>query len=190
MDFDKIKQGVRLILEGIGEDLTREGLKETPERVAKMYGELFRNIGEDPLAGIRPTTFFENHDEMIIIRDIPFYSMCEHHLMPFYGKAHVAYIPGKEGRVAGLSKLARVIDSASRKPSLQERLTMEIANALEKLLIPRGILVIIEAEHLCLSMRGVQKPGHMTITSAVRGAFRSSQKTRLEALSLIGRSIK
>lgn len=185
MDFEKIKKGVQLILEGIGEDLNREGLKDTPERVARMYGEIFSGVGKDPLDGIRPTVFHEKHDEMIILKDVPFFSVCEHHLIPFYGKAHVAYIPGKEGKVVGLSKLARVVENASRKPSLQERLTKEIADALERLLSPLGVLVIIEAEHLCMSMRGVRKPGHLTITSAVRGVFLTSQKTREEALSLI-----
>jgi GTP cyclohydrolase I len=185
MDIEKIKQGVRLILEGIGEDLGREGLRETPERVARMYAELFSGVGRDPLDAIRPTVFSENHDEMVILKDIPFYSMCEHHLVPFYGKAHVAYIPGKDGKIVGLSKLARIVDATSRKPSLQERLTTEIADALERLLDPLGVLVIIEAEHLCMSMRGVSKPGHLTVTSAVRGVFRTSQKTREEALSLL-----
>lgn len=185
MDFEKIKEGVRLILEGIGEDLNREGLKDTPERVARMYMEIFSGIGKDPLEGIRPTVFHEKHDEMIIIKDIPFYSMCEHHLIPFYGRAHVAYIPGTKGKIVGLSKLARVVENASRRPSLQERLTSEIADALERLLEPLGVLVIIEAEHLCMSMRGVKKPGHLTITSALRGVFRTSQKTREEALTLI-----
>lgn len=185
MDLEKIKQGVKLILEGIGEDLEREGLKETPERVARMYAEIFSGVGKDPLDGIRPTKFEENHDEMVIIRDIPFYSMCEHHLIPYFGTASVAYIPGKNGKIVGLSKLARVVENASKKPSLQERLTTEIADSLEKLLEPLGVLVIIKAEHLCMSMRGVKKPGHLTVTSAVRGVFRTSQKTREEALSLI-----
>jgi len=185
VDLEKIKEGVRLILEGIGEDLQREGLKETPERVARLYSEIFSQTGKDPLDGIRPTVFHEQHDEMIIIRDIPFYSMCEHHLIPFYGRAHVAYIPNKEGKIVGLSKLARVVENASKRPSLQERLTTMIADSLERLLDPLGVLVIIEAEHLCMSMRGVKKPGHLTITSAVRGVFRTSQKTREEALSLI-----
>lgn len=185
MDFEKIKAGVRLILEGIGEDLEREGLKDTPERVARMFAEVFSGVGKDPLEGIRPAKFEENHDEMIIVRDIPFYSFCEHHLVPFFGKAHVAYIPGKSGHIVGLSKLARVIENASKKPSLQERLTTEVADALERLLEPLGVLVIIEAEHLCMSIRGVKKPGHLTVTSAVRGVFRTSQKTREEALALI-----
>lgn len=185
MDTDKIKQGVRLILEGIGEDPEREGLKDTPERVARMYAELFAGVGKQPHLEIKPTTFEEDHDEMIIIKDIPFYSMCEHHLIPFFGQAHLAYIPGENGRVIGLSKLARMVDIASRKPSLQERLTTEIAESLVELLEPKGVMVIIEAEHLCMSMRGVKKPGHLTVTSAVRGVFRTSQKTREEALSLI-----
>lgn len=185
MDAEKIKQGIRLILEGIGEDPEREGLRDTPDRVARMYEELFSCVGRDPLEFVRPTVFHEKHDEMIIVRDVAFYSMCEHHLIPFYGRAHVAYIPGEEGRIVGLSKLARVVEAASRKPALQERLTTEIADALERLLEPLGVLVIIEAEHLCMSMRGVKKPGHLTVTSAVRGVFRTSQKTREEALSLI-----
>lgn len=190
MDIEKIKQGVRLILEGIGEDVNREGLRDTPERVARMYAELFSGIGKDPLEKVTAKTFTEAHDELIIVKDIPFYSMCEHHLLPFYGKAHLAYIPGKEGKIIGLSKLVRVVDLSSRKPSLQERLNNEIADALERLLAPLGILVIIEAEHLCMSMRGVNKPGHLTVTSAVRGIFKKSQKTREEALSLIGHSKK
>lgn len=185
MDTEKIKKGVRLILEGIGEDPDREGLKETPERVARMYEELFAGVGKQPHLEIKPATFEENHDEMIIIKDIPFYSVCEHHLIPFFGRAHLAYIPGENGRVVGLSKLARMVDLAAKKPSLQERLTTEIAESLVKLLGPKGVMVIIEAEHLCMSMRGVKKPGHLTVTSAVRGVFRTSQKTREEALSLI-----
>lgn len=187
MDFEKVEKGVRLILEGIGEDTRRDGLKDTPGRVARMYQELFSGVGKDPLEGIKPTVFHEDHDEMVIIKDIPFYSVCEHHLIPFFGKGHIAYIPGKEGKLVGLSKIARIVDAASRKPALQERLTTEIAGCLVRLLNPLGVLVILEAEHLCMSLRGVKKPGHLTVTSAVRGVFRSSQKTREEALSLIGR---
>lgn len=184
MDKDKIAHGVKLLLEGIGEDIGREGVKDTPERVAAMFAEVFAGIGKDPGDEIM-VTFAENHDEMILVKDIPLYSICEHHLMPFMGKAHVAYIPGKEGRVTGLSKLARVVDIASKRPQVQERLTSTIADSLVKALQPRGVMVIIEAEHMCMSMRGVQKPGAITVTSAVRGIFRMNEATRAEAMGLI-----
>ena len=167
VDAKKIEEGVRLILEGIGEDPEREGLLETPARV---------------------TTFDEHHEEMVLVRDIPFYSMCEHHLVPFFGKAHVAYIPAADGRVCGLSKLARLVEAFARRPQVQERLTTQIADTLIEQLDPQGVIVVMEAEHMCMSMRGVKKPGSKTITSAVRGAFEKSQATRAEALSLILRS--
>lgn len=184
MDKKRIADGVRAILEGIGENLDREGLRETPERVAEMYEEIFSGIGEDPTA-VLDAKFSEEHDEMVLVKNIPFYSVCEHHLMPFVGKAHVAYIPGKDGKITGISKLARVVDIVSRRLQVQERLTTEIARALVEALDPRGVMVVVEAEHLCMSMRGVQKPGHVTVTSAVRGVFKASEASRNEALALI-----
>lgn len=187
MDKAKIEEGVRLILEGIGEDPAREGLLETPARVARMYEEVFAGLTEDPARHFE-TTFDEHHEEMVLVRDIPFYSMCEHHLVPFFGKAHVAYIPAADGRICGLSKLARLVEAFAKRPQVQERLTAQVADTLIAELNPQGVIVIIEAEHLCMSMRGVKKPGAKTITSAVRGAFEKSQATRAEALSLILRS--
>ncbi|MBU0571755.1 MAG: GTP cyclohydrolase I FolE [Candidatus Omnitrophica bacterium] len=183
MDKKKIEKAVRDILAAVGEDPDREGLKDTPRRVANMYEEIFSGIqqkAEDDL-----TVFFEKeHDEIILLKGIPLYSVCEHHMVPFMGKAHVAYIPDGN-RITGLSKIARVVDTFSRRLQVQERLTTEIADTLMRKLKPKGVLVIIEAEHLCMSMRGVKKPGIVTTTSAVRGIFRSSQKTRSEALALI-----
>ena len=187
VDAKKIEEGVRLILEGIGEDPEREGLLETPARVARMYEEVFAGLTEDPARHFE-TTFDEHHEEMELVRDIPFYSMCEHHLVPFFGKAHVAYIPAADGRVCGLSKLARLVEAFARRPQVQERLTTQIADTLIEQLDPQGVIVVMEAEHMCMSMRGVKKPGSKTITSAVRGAFEKSQATRAEALSLILRS--
>lgn len=187
MDTKKIEEGVRLILEGIGEDPDREGLLETPARVARMYEEVFAGLTEDPARHFE-TTFDEHHEEMVLVRDIPFYSMCEHHLVPFFGNAHVAYIPAADGRVCGLSKLARLVEAFARRPQVQERLTTQIADTLIEQLDPQGVIVVMEAEHMCMSMRGVKKPGSKTITSAVRGAFEKSQATRAEALSLILRS--
>ncbi|MGI6590710.1 MAG: GTP cyclohydrolase I FolE [Eggerthellaceae bacterium] len=184
MDIDKIEQGVRLILEGVGEDPDREGLKKTPARVAKLYAECFAGLYEDP-AEFFETTFDEHHEEMVLVRDIPFYSMCEHHLAPFFGKAHVAYIPAKDGRICGLSKLARLVDTFAKRPQVQERLTSQVADTLIEQLHPQGVIVVIEAEHLCMSMRGIKKAGSRTTTSAVRGIFQRSQATRSEALSLI-----
>lgn len=178
---------MRLILEGIGEDPEREGLLETPARVARMYEEVFAGLTEDPARHFE-TTFDEHHEGMVLVRDIPFYSMCEHHLVPFFGKAHVAYIPAADGRVCGLSKLARLVEAFARRPQVQERLTTQIADTLIEQLDPQGAIVVMEAEHMCMSMRGVKKPGSKTITSAVRGAFEKSQATRAEALSLILRS--
>ena len=187
MDIKKIEKGVRLILKGIGEDVDREGLKKTPERVAKMYEEVFAGLKQEP-AELFKTTFDENHREMVLVRDIPFYSMCEHHLMPFFGSAHIAYIPAENGRVCGLSKLARLLDIYAKRPQVQERLTKQVADTLMEELNPLGVIVVIEAEHLCMSMRGTKKPGSKTTTSAVRGAFQSSDKTRNEALSLLLRN--
>jgi GTP cyclohydrolase I len=184
MDRDKIEQGVRLVLEGIGEDPSREGLVETPRRVADMYGEIFSGLGQEP-DELLCVTFDEGHQEMVLVRDIALYSVCEHHLVPFMGKAHVAYIPGKSGRICGLSKLARVVDVFAKRPQVQERLTSQIADTIVESLDPAGVMVVIEAEHLCMSMRGVRKPGAVTTTSAVRGVFRKSAATRAEAMALI-----
>jgi GTP cyclohydrolase I len=185
-DFDAhvIEDAVRQMLKGMGENPDREGLARTPERVAEMFAELFSGIGKDPVDEIN-VVFELGHDEMIMVRDIPFHSICEHHLVPFIGKAHVAYIPNKQGQITGLSKLARVIDVASRKPQVQERLTTEVADAIESALKPRGVLVVIEAEHLCMTMRGVRKPGSQTVTSSIRGLFRENDATRAEAMGLI-----
>ncbi len=183
MDKEKIKRAVKDVLEAIGEDPGRDGLKETPRRVADMCEEILGGMHEN--ADDAVTVFFEKeHDEIILLKDIPLYSLCEHHLIPFLGRAHVAYIPDGN-RITGLSKIARVVDIMSRRLQVQEKLTTEIADTLMRKLKPKGVFVVIEAEHLCMSMRGVKKPGVMTTTSAVRGIFRSSQKTRSEALALI-----
>jgi GTP cyclohydrolase IA len=184
-DLDKIERGVRLILEGIGEDLARPGIRDTPLRVARMYEEITSGLRSDPTEALQ-VIFEEGHDEMVMVRDIPLYALCEHHLLPFVGKAHVAYIPNVDGKLTGLSKLARLVDGLSRRPQVQERLTAEIADAIVKRLDPRGAMVVIEAEHLCMSMRGVRKPGAVTVTSAVRGQFRDVMSTRMEAMNLIG----
>ncbi len=181
----KVEEGVRLILEGIGEDPDREGIRETPRRVADMYTEIFAGVGNEP-EPIVTVVEGANHDEMIMVKDIPLYGVCEHHILPFVGKAHVAYIPNKDGRITGLSKIARVVDLLSKRLQVQERLTTEIADALDRALEPRGVFVVIEAEHLCMTMRGVKKPGSLTLTSAVRGLFRSDARTRQEAMSHIG----
>ena len=184
MDKAKIEEGVRLILEGVGEDPDREGLRETPARVARMYEEVFAGLTEDPARHFE-VTFDEHHEEMVLVKDIPFYSMCEHHLVPFFGKAHVAYIPASDGRICGLSKLARLVEAFAKRPQVQERLTNQIADTLIEQLDPQGVIVVLEAEHMCMSMRGVKKPGSQTVTSAVRGVFEKSAPTRAEALSLI-----
>lgn len=183
MDIEKIEQAVYMILEAIGEDPDREGLKDTPKRVARMYAEVFGGLNEDPSRHLK-VQFSEEHEEMVIVKDIPVYSMCEHHLVPFYGKAHVAYIPRK-GKITGLSKFARVVEGFARRPQLQERLTSQIADATMEELSPLGVLVVIEAEHMCMTMRGVKKAGSQTITSAVRGIFKTNSNTRSEAFSLI-----
>lgn len=185
-DRQRIVRAVEEILSAIGEDSSRDGLLGTPQRVADMYEELFSGIATDP-ADELDVVFEAGHDEMIMVRDIPLYSVCEHHLIPFVGKAHVAYIPNKSGQITGLSKLARLVDTLSKRPQVQERLTTQIADAIEKALDPRGVLVVIEAEHLCMSMRGVRKPGSTTVTSAVRGQFRKSEATRAEAMGFIDR---
>ena len=184
MNEKKIEEGVKLILEGIGEDLNREGLKKTPSRVSNMFKEIFSGTEDDPTELFK-TTFNEHHNEMVLVKDIPFYSMCEHHLMPFFGLAHIAYIPSRDGRICGISKLARLVDIFAKRPQVQERLTSQIADTLTKHLKPMGVIVVMEAEHLCMSMRGVKKPGSKTVTSAVRGVFEKSDKTRSEALRLI-----
>ncbi|HZD71449.1 MAG TPA: GTP cyclohydrolase I FolE [Actinomycetes bacterium] len=184
-DLAKVEQGVRLILEGIGEDVERDGLRETPGRVARMYQEITLGLRSDPTEVLR-VVFEEGHDEMVMVRDIPLASICEHHLAPFVGKAHLAYIPNERGQITGLSKLARVVDGLSKRPQVQERLTSQIADALVERLDPQGALVVLEAEHLCMTMRGVRKPGSITVTSAVRGVFRTSMPTRMEAMNLIG----
>lgn len=184
VDLERISAAVVEILEAIGEDPQRDGLLRTPERVAKMYAEVFAGLQEDPERHLE-VQFEAEHDEMVMVRDIAFYSMCEHHLLPFVGKAHVAYVPGETGKITGLSKLARLVEAYARRPQVQERLTSQVADKLMDVLDPRGALVVIEAEHHCMSMRGVQKPGSLTITSAVRGIF-LSDATRAEALQLIG----
>ena len=186
VDRARIAKAVREILEAVGEDPDREGLERTPERVADMYAEVFSGL-YDPADQHLSVTFAADHDEMVMVKDIPLYSLCEHHLTPFLGKAHVAYIPNADGRITGLSKIARLVDSYSRRPQVQERLTTQIADEMARSLEPRGVLVVIEAEHLCMSMRGVQKPGTTTITSAVRGLFRDNVATRNEALDFIRR---
>jgi GTP cyclohydrolase IA len=185
-DFDakKVEEGVRLILEGIGEDPERGGLRETPARVARMYEEIFAGVGKDA-SQIVTVVEGADHDEMIMVRDIPLYSVCEHHLIPWVGKAHVAYIPNKAQQITGLSKIARVVDLLAKKPQVQERLTTEIADAIDDALQPRGVFVVIEAEHLCMTMRGIKKPGSRTVTSTVRGLFRSDARTRQEAMDHI-----
>jgi len=183
MDLKKIEKGVRLILEGVEEDPKRPGLKDTPRRVARMFSEILGGTGEDPAKQFR-MILNEKHDEMVIIKNIPLYSMCEHHLLPFAGVAHVAYIP-KAGRIVGLSKIARVIDILSRRLQVQERLTKQIADLLDAHLKPLGVMVVLEAEHMCMSMRGAKKPKSLTVTSAVRGSFRTHGATRAEAMMLI-----
>jgi GTP cyclohydrolase I len=184
IDRGRIEKAVKEILEAIGEDPERDGLQRTPERVARMYEEIFGGLHENPCDHLT-TTFEAEHDEMVMVKDIPLYSACEHHLIPFIGSAHVAYIPNDDGRITGLSKLARVVDGFARRPQVQERLTVQIAEALESALQPRGVMVVIEAEHLCMSMRGVKKAGAVTVTSAVRGLFRDSVATRQEAMRFI-----
>jgi GTP cyclohydrolase I len=182
MDNKKIQEGVRLILEGIGEDAKRPGLKETPVRVAKMFEEIFSGLASPAEDLLKPIEG-ESHDEMVLLKDIPFYSVCEHHLLPFIGKAHIAYIP--EGRITGLSEIAKALEFFAKRPQVQERLTAQLADMITEKLKPKGCMVVIDAEHLCMSMRGIKKPGSKTVTSAVRGIFRSKQSTREEMLELI-----
>ena len=183
---EKIESAVREILTAIGENPDRTGLLLTPNRVYKMYEEIFSGVNKDPKDEIT-ITYTENHDEVILVRDIYFYSICEHHLVPFFGNAHVAYLP-KDGVITGLSKLARVVDVAAKRPQLQERMTSQIADAVMEKLNPYGVAVVIEAEHLCMSMRGIKKPGSKTVTSVLRGVFKTNQATRQEVLSLIIRT--
>ncbi|HEY5170418.1 MAG TPA: GTP cyclohydrolase I FolE [Acidimicrobiia bacterium] len=188
VDTARLEKAVREILVAIGEDPDRDGLLRTPHRVAEMYAEIFHGLHEDPSRHL-VVTFEADHDEMVLVRDIALYSMCEHHLAPFHGRAHVAYIPGDDGRITGLSKLARLVDGFAKRPQVQERLTTQIADAIVEVLQPRGAFVMIEAEHLCMSMRGVRKPGTLTLTSAVRGLFKDNAATRAEVMALIGPSV-
>jgi len=184
VDRERVQSLVRELLEAIGEDPTRAGLVETPRRVADMYSELFEGLERDPGEHLR-VTFDEGFDEIVMVRDIPFTSLCEHHLVPFVGLAHVAYLPAQTGRITGLSKLARLVEGYARRLQVQERMTTEIVEAIERELSPRGSIVVLEAEHFCMSMRGVKKPGATTVTSAVRGVFRDDAAYRAEALQYI-----
>ncbi len=183
IDQGRIERAVLEIIEALGEDPNREGLAETPQRVARFYAEVFANIHDDPADAVDAFFGEEHYQEIVMVREIPFYSMCEHHFVPFHGQAHVAYVP--RGRVTGLSKLARLVDGYARRPQMQERLTAQVADSLNDRLDPLGVLVVIEAEHLCMSMRGVKKPGARTVTSAVRGVMESNPATRSEALALL-----
>ncbi|WP_054949598.1 GTP cyclohydrolase I FolE [Numidum massiliense] len=183
VDHEKIEAAVRMMLEAIGEDPDREGLVDTPKRVARMYEELFVGLSIDP-SEYFSVIFSEEHEELVLLKDIPFFSLCEHHLVPFFGKAHVAYIP-RGGRVTGLSKLARAVEAVARRPQLQERITATVADTIMRKLDPHGVVVVLEAEHMCMTMRGVKKPGSKTITSAVRGSFREDAASRAEVFSLI-----
>ena len=184
VDQQRIAAAVREILLAVGEDPDRDGLRATPDRVARMYAEIFAGLGAEP-ESVLTTVFEADHDEMVLVKDIEVASTCEHHLVPFHGVAHIGYIPGADGKVTGLSKLARLVEVYARRPQVQERMTSQIADALSDVLKPRGVLVVIEAEHLCMAMRGIRKPGSRTVTSAVRGIFRSNQSTRSEAMSLV-----
>ncbi len=183
-DLPRIERAIREILVAVGEDPERDGLRDTPARVARALTEQFAGLRLEP-ADVLTTVFDADHEEMVLVRDIELYSTCEHHLVPFFGRAHVGYIPNEKGQITGLSKLARLVDVYARRPQVQERMTSQIADAMMATLEPRGVIVIIEAEHLCMSMRGVRKPGAKTVTSAVRGSFLSSETTRLEAMSLL-----
>jgi GTP cyclohydrolase I len=185
-DLPRVEKAVRELLEAVGEDPDRDGLVGTPERVARMYAEVLSGLHDDPDRHLT-VTFEADHDEMVMVRDIPFASLCEHHLVPFSGRAHVAYIPGHDGRVTGLSKLARLVEGYARRLQVQERMTTEIAEALVRVLDPWGVLVVVEAEHLCMSIRGVKKPGTTTVTSAVRGGFKDDPRARAEAMAFLQR---
>lgn len=184
MDKERIEKAVREILIAIGEDPDREGLLDTPKRIANMYEEIFSGINEDPGKHLQVYFEEEKHEELVLVKDIPFYSMCEHHLVPFFGKVHVGYLP-KDGKLTGLSKLARVVETVSKRPQLQERLTSTVADIITRELNPYGVIVVVEAEHMCMTMRGVKKPGSKTVTSAVRGLFNRDAKARAEAIALI-----
>jgi GTP cyclohydrolase I len=184
VDLPRIERAVREILLAIGEDPDRDGLRDTPARVARACEEQFSGLGQEP-ESVLTTVFDAGHDEMVLVRDIDFYATCEHHLIPFFGVAHVGYIPNEKGQLTGLSKLARLVDLYARRPQVQERMTSQIADALMSVLEPSGVIVVIEAEHLCMAMRGVRKPGARTVTSAVRGSFRDNDSTRAEAMSLL-----
>jgi len=184
VDLARVEKAVRELLVAIGEDPERSGLVRTPERVARAYAEMFAGLFVDP-DEVLQTTFDEDHDELVLVKDIPLYSICEHHLVPWHGTAAVGYIPGADGRITGLSKLARVVDLYAKRPQVQERLTSQVADAVMRRLEPQGVIVVVEAEHLCMAMRGVRKPGSTTTTSAVRGIFQSDPRSRAEALSLI-----
>ena len=184
VDIERVERAVTELLSALGEDPGRDGLVKTPSRVARMYEEVVAGLSENPADHLE-VTFAADHDEMVMVRDIPFASLCEHHLVPFIGRAHVAYIPGEDGRITGLSKLARLVDGYAKRLQVQERMTTEIADAIEAALDPRGVLVVVEAEHLCMSMRGVKKSGTSTVTSAVRGLFRNDSATRSEAMQFV-----
>lgn len=184
VDHERARAAVRDLLIAVGEDPDREGLVDTPERVARAYEEIFAGLHQDP-SEVLTKTFNEDHRELVFVRDIPVYSTCEHHLVPFYGKAHIGYIPGKSGKVTGLSKLARLVDLYAKRPQVQERLTKQVADAMVKRLQPQAVIVVIECEHLCMAMRGIRKPGATTTTSAVRGGFQTNPASRAEVLSLI-----
>jgi GTP cyclohydrolase I len=184
VDTARAEAAVRELLLAVGEDPDRPGLRDTPGRVARAYAETFAGLWQDP-GEILATVFDEDHDELVLVKDIPMYSTCEHHLVPFHGAAHVGYIPGEDGRVTGLSKIARLVDVYARRPQVQERMTRQIADAVDEHLKPRGVLVVIEAEHLCMGMRGIRKPGSITVTSAVRGIIRDNAATRAEAMGLV-----
>ncbi|MER1999812.1 MAG: GTP cyclohydrolase I FolE [Lysinibacillus sp.] len=183
VDLNKIEQAVKMILEAVGEDVNREGLLDTPKRVAKMYQEMFSGLQTDPRDYFE-TVFHEDHEELVLVKDIHFHSMCEHHLVPFYGKAHVAYIPN-EGKVAGLSKLGRCVETVARRPQLQERITSTVADTIMEMLQPKGVYVIIEAEHMCMTMRGLKKPGAKTVTSVAKGIYETDEVKRREVISFI-----
>jgi GTP cyclohydrolase I len=184
VDQERAAAAVRELLLAVGENPDREGLLRTPVRVAAMYAEIFGGLETDP-GDVLSVTFEADHDEMVLVKDIPFHSVCEHHLVPFVGRAHVAYIPNDDGRITGLSKLARLVEGYARRPQVQERITSQVADTMMRVLEPRGVLVVLEAEHLCMTMRGVRKPGAVTVTSAVRGLFRDDARTRAEAMAFI-----
>jgi GTP cyclohydrolase I len=184
VDLERAEAAVRELLLAIGEDPDRDGLRNTPARVARAYAEVFAGLFVDPDV-VLETTFDEQHDELVLVKDIPLYSICEHHLLPWHGSAAIGYVPGADGRITGLSKLARLVDLYARRPQVQERLTSQVADAMMRRLEPHGVIVVVQAEHLCMAMRGVRKPGSLTVTSAVRGIFQSDPRTRAEALSLI-----